>query len=48
MKSEDIDTLSNEQARDLLRRIVESLELAEEDGVFGKDSWQGYLEIEEV
>lgn len=46
MTSEDIDTMSDEQVRDLLRRIVESLELAEEDGVFGKDSWQGYLEIE--
>lgn len=46
MDAEDLDTLSDEQVRDLLRRIVESLELAEEDGVFGKDSWQGYLEIE--
>lgn len=43
----ELDDLSEEQARDLLRRIVESLNLAQEDGVFGNDSWQGYLEIEE-
>lgn len=47
MKSQTLDDLSEEQARDLLRRIVESLEMAEEDGVFGKDSWMGYLEIED-
>lgn len=46
MKSEDINGLSEEEVRDLLRRIIESLELAEEDGVFGRDSWQGYLEVE--
>lgn len=45
--SQDLDDLSEEQARDLLRRIVESLELAQSDGVFGRDSWQGYLEIED-
>jgi hypothetical protein len=43
----DIDDMSEEQVRDFLRRLVESLNLAEEDGVFGKDSWQGYLEIED-
>lgn len=42
----DIDILNDEQVRDLLRRIIESLELVEEDGVFGRDSWHGYLEIE--
>lgn len=47
MSNIELDDLSEEQARDLLRRIVESLELAEEDGIFGKDSWQGFLEIEE-
>lgn len=46
MKPEDIDTMSDEQVRDLLRRVVESLALAEDDGVFGNDSWHGYLEIE--
>jgi hypothetical protein len=46
MNENDIDDMSEEQVRDLLRRIVESLNLAQEDGVFGKESWQGYLEIE--
>jgi hypothetical protein len=46
MNENDIDDMSEEQVRDLLRKIVESLNLAQEDGVFGKESWQGYLEIE--
>lgn len=46
MSGVDLEALSEEEARDLLRRIVEALELAEEDGIFGKDSWQGFLEIE--
>lgn len=43
----DIDDMSEDQVRNLLYRIVNSLELAENDGVFGTDSWQGYLEIED-
>lgn len=46
MCEEDIDNLSEEQVRDLLRRIVISLQLAEESGAFGSDSWEGFLEIE--
>lgn len=42
----DIDTLNEEQVRELLARLIESLELAEDDGVFGSDSWHGFLEIE--
>lgn len=41
-----IDNLSEEQVRDLARRLIESLQLAEEEGAFGSDSWQGFLEIE--
>lgn len=47
MTEEELDTLTEEEARDMLRRIVLSLNLAQDDGVFGKESWQGYLEIEE-
>lgn len=43
---EDVDGMSEEQVRDLLIRMIESLELAEEQGSFGPDSWQGFLEIE--
>ena len=46
MSEDIIDDMSEEQVRDLLRRIIESLNLAQEDGVFGKESWLGYLEIE--
>lgn len=42
----DTDNMSDEQVRDLLNKIIERLELAEEDGIFGSDSWQGFLEIE--
>lgn len=41
-----IDSLSEEQARDLLVRLVNSLQLAEDEGVFGNESWEGFLEIE--
>lgn len=47
MKKIDVDDYSDLEVRDLLRRIIESLELAQEDGAFGNDSWQGFLEIEE-
>ena len=47
MSKIDIDNYSDLEVRDLLRRIIESLELAEEDGAFGNESWQGFLEIEE-
>lgn len=47
MTVEDIDGLSETQVRDLLGKIIERLELAEADGVFGKDSWQGFLDIED-
>lgn len=47
MKTEiDIDSLSETQVRDILATIIERLELAEDDGVFGNDSWQGFLDIE--
>lgn len=46
MCEEDIDTLSEEEVRDLLRRMIVSLKLAEESGAFGSDSWEGFLEIE--
>lgn len=47
MSVEILETLTEEEARDMLRRIVESLNLAQDDGVFGKESWMGYLEIED-
>lgn len=47
MNVNDIDSLSDEQVRDILTKIIERLELAEADGIFGNDSWQGFLEIEE-
>lgn len=43
----DIDDMSEDQVRNLLVKIVERLEEAENDGIFGNDSWQGYLEIED-
>lgn len=46
MTVDDLDNMSEEQVRDLLRRLVESLELAEDEGAFGRDSWEGFLEIE--
>lgn len=46
MNAEDLDNMSEEQVRDLARRLIESLELAEDDGAFGRDSWEGFLEIE--
>lgn len=42
----DIDEMNEEQVRDFARRVVEALKLAQEDGIFGSDSWEGYLEIE--
>lgn len=47
MKADDVDFMTDDQVRSLLHRIIESLELAEEEGAFGSDSWQGFLEIEE-
>lgn len=41
-----IDDMSEEQVRDFAKRLVEALELAEDEGVFGRDSWYGFLEIE--
>lgn len=46
MSSLDLDGLSDEESRDLLRRIVDSLELAEDEGAFGNESWHGFLEID--
>lgn len=42
----DIDRMTEDQLRDFAIKLVEALLLAEEDGVFGKDSWEGYLDIE--
>lgn len=47
MNVQDVDSMNELQVRDLLTKIIERLELAEDDGVFGKDSWQGYLDIED-
>lgn len=47
MVSDDIvDDLSEEELRDFTKRLIESLELAENEGIFGKESWHGFLEIE--
>lgn len=46
MNAEDLDSMSEEEVRDLARRLIESLQLAQESGAFGSDSWQGFLEIE--
>jgi CRISPR/Cas system CSM-associated protein Csm4 (group 5 of RAMP superfamily) len=46
MTSEDLNDMSEEQVRDIARRIIDALELAEDDGIFGSDSWEGFLEIE--
>jgi hypothetical protein len=43
---EDVDNMSEEQVRDLTKTLIERLRLAQEDGVFGRDSWEGFLEIE--
>lgn len=44
--SELVDSMSDIQARDLLKTLIDRLEMAEAEGVFGKDSWHGFLEIE--
>lgn len=46
MNKVDVDKYTDDEARDLLRRIVESLDLAEDEGAFGNESWVGFLEIE--
>lgn len=46
MTEEDIDGMSEEEVRDFAKRIVVSLQLAEDEGAFGADSWHGFLEIE--
>lgn len=46
MNAEDLDTMSEEHVRDLARRLIESLQLAEDEGAFGSESWHGFLEIE--
>lgn len=46
MTSEDLDSMSEEEVRDLARKLIDSLELAQESGAFGSDSWMGFLEIE--
>lgn len=46
MNIEDLDSMSEEQVRDLARKLIESLELAQESGAFSSDSWEGFLEIE--
>lgn len=46
MCEDDLDSMSEEQVRDLARRIIVSLKLAEESGAFGSDSWEGFLEVE--
>lgn len=43
----DIDDMTEDQLRNFVFKLITALELAEEDGVFGSDSWQGYLEIED-
>jgi hypothetical protein len=44
--TEDVDDLDEDQVRLLLKTLIERLHLAQEDGVFGNESWTGYLEIE--
>lgn len=46
MIADDVDNMSEEQVRDLAKRLIESLELAQQSGAFGSDSWEGFLEIE--
>lgn len=46
MCENDIDSMGEEEVRDMLRRLIVSLNLAEESGAFGSDSWEGFLEIE--
>lgn len=46
MCEDDLDSMSEEQVRDLARRMIVSLQLAEDEGAFGSDSWEGFLEIE--
>lgn len=46
MTTDDLDNMSEDQVRDFARRVIESLELAEDEGAFGRDSWEGFLEIE--
>lgn len=46
MTEEDLDTMSEEEVRDLAKRLITSLQLAEDEGAFGNDSWHGFLEIE--
>lgn len=41
-----VDGMSEEELRDFTKRLLVSLELAEDDGVFGTESWHGFLEIE--
>jgi len=46
MNPDDIDNMEDEEVRELLRKIVTSLNLAEDEGAFGVESWRGFLEIE--
>jgi CRISPR/Cas system CSM-associated protein Csm4 (group 5 of RAMP superfamily) len=42
----ELDEMSETQVREFARRLIEALRLAQEDGIFGSDSWEGFLDIE--
>lgn len=46
LEPDDIDAWSEEQVRDFAKKVVSSLQMAQDEGVFGADSWLGFLEIE--
>lgn len=46
MNSDIVDAMSDEQVRAFAKQMIDSLEMAENEGVFGNDSWHGFLQIE--
>lgn len=46
MGVEIVDDMSEQQVRKFAKDLIESLEMAENEGVFGTDSWHGFLQIE--
>lgn len=46
MNSDIVDDMSDGQVRLFAKQLIESLEMAENEGIFGNDSWHGFLQIE--
>lgn len=46
MTAEIIDEMNELQVRDFAKQLIDSLELAQNEGIFGTESWHGFLQIE--